>query len=125
MDVGMLASSFVAARTAQLQLAVAAAMMRMDAQQEASIAELVAAADENVQQMVDAVAGVGGNLDVRIWRPCQGRVAAAGKRAARISLSASSLAHSAGPASEATSQPAGSISSVVGMPNALPMTLRS
>jgi hypothetical protein len=66
MDVGMLASSFVAARTAQLQLAVAAAMMRMDAQQEASIAELVAAADENVQQMVDAVAGVGGNLDVRI-----------------------------------------------------------
>jgi hypothetical protein len=66
MDVGMLASSFVAARTAQLQLAVAAAMMRMDAHQEASIAKLVAAADENVQQMVDAVAGVGGNLDVRI-----------------------------------------------------------
>ncbi len=66
MDVGMLASSFIAARTAQLQLAVAASLMRMEAQQEASVANLVAAASENAQQMADAVAGVGGNLDMRI-----------------------------------------------------------
>ena len=39
--------------------------------------------------------------------------------AVSISLTASSLAHSAGPASVPSSQPFGSISSVVGMPNAL------
>ena len=45
--------------------------------------------------------------------------------AASISLTASSLAHSAGPASVPSSQPCGSTSSVVGMPNALPAALRS
>ena len=45
--------------------------------------------------------------------------------AASISLTASSLAHSAGPASAPSSQPFGSISSVVGMPNALPIAFRS
>jgi hypothetical protein len=45
--------------------------------------------------------------------------------AARTSFRASSLAHSAGPASEAISQPFGLTSSVVGMPIALPMDLRS
>ena len=45
--------------------------------------------------------------------------------AASISLTASSLAHSAGPASTPSSQPCGSISSVVGMPNALPAAFRS
>ena len=41
------------------------------------------------------------------------------------SLTPSSLPHSAGPASEAISQPLGSTSSVVGMPIALPTVLRS
>ena len=45
--------------------------------------------------------------------------------AASISLTASSLAHSAGPASTPSSQPCGSISKVVGMPNALPTAFRS
>ena len=45
--------------------------------------------------------------------------------AVSISLSASSLAHSAGPASTPSSQPCASISSVVGMPNALPAVFRS
>jgi hypothetical protein len=66
MDVGMLASSFVAARSAQMQLAVAAALIRMDAQQEASIANLVTAASENAQQMAEAAAGLGRHLDLKI-----------------------------------------------------------
>lgn len=66
MDVASLASSFVAARAAQIQLAVAATLMRMEAQQEASVADLVAAASENAQQMAEAVAGLGANLDLTI-----------------------------------------------------------
>jgi len=66
MDVAMIASSFVAARAAQMQLAVAAALMRMDAQQEASIANLMAAASENVQEMADSVTGQTNRLDVTI-----------------------------------------------------------
>jgi hypothetical protein len=46
-------------------------------------------------------------------------------RAAVTSLTASSLAHSAGPAREAISQPLGSTRRVVGMPIALPIDLRS
>jgi hypothetical protein len=45
--------------------------------------------------------------------------------AALTSFTPSSLAHSAGPDSEAISHPFGSISSVVGMPIALPTALRS
>ena len=45
--------------------------------------------------------------------------------AAVTSLIASSLAHSAGPASVASSQPFGSTISVVGMPKALPIAFRS
>ena len=41
------------------------------------------------------------------------------------SFTPSSLAHSAGPDSEAISHPFGSINSVVGMPIALPTALRS
>lgn len=64
MDVGMIASSFVAARAAQMQLAVAATLMRMDAQQEASVANLVAAASENAQEMANAVTGTANRLDI-------------------------------------------------------------
>ena len=66
MDVGMIATSFVAARTAQIQLAVAAALMRMDAQQEASVANLLAAASENAQAMADSVAGPANRLDITV-----------------------------------------------------------
>src|SRR4051812_22982698 len=45
--------------------------------------------------------------------------------AACTSFMASSLAHSAGPASVPISQPCGSTSSVVGMPNALPTSFKS
>ena len=45
--------------------------------------------------------------------------------AAWISLTASSLAHSAGPAMVPISQPCGSISSVVGMPKARPIAFKS
>lgn len=45
--------------------------------------------------------------------------------AALMSLTPSSLAHSAGPASDAISQPFGSTIRVVGMPIALPTVLRS
>src|SRR5215475_12464385 len=45
--------------------------------------------------------------------------------AAEMSFTPSGLAHSAGPDSEAISQPLGSTRSVVGMPTALPATLSS
>ena len=66
MDVATLATSFVAARAAQMQLAVASAMMRLEADQQASVANLLAAASENAQEMAGAVEGLGANLDIRV-----------------------------------------------------------
>ena len=64
MDIGALATAFVAGQQAQIQLAVAAAMMRSNMQVEASVVELVTAAQDNAARMTNLAAGIGGNLDV-------------------------------------------------------------
>ena len=66
MDVGALATSLIAGQTAKLQLAVAAKMMRMNAQSEASIAQLIDAVQKNGAQLAAAAAGFGGNLDITV-----------------------------------------------------------
>jgi hypothetical protein len=64
MDVATLATAFVASQHAQIQLAVAAAMMRSNMQAETSVVELVNAAQDNAARMANLAAGIGGNLDV-------------------------------------------------------------
>jgi hypothetical protein len=60
MDVGSIAAALVAARMAQVQLAVAAKVAKMQADNGAAVVKLVSAADQNL----NSLAGLGGNLDI-------------------------------------------------------------
>ena len=64
MDTGALASAFVGAQMAQVQMAVAARMLRMNADAAASIVQVIDAAQENMNRLANVAAGIGGNLDV-------------------------------------------------------------
>jgi hypothetical protein len=61
-----LVSGLVAARAGQLQLAVAARMMRMNAENAASIVKVIEAAQDNMRQLAEAAAGLGRNLDISV-----------------------------------------------------------
>ncbi len=61
-----LVAGLVAAHAAQAQLAVAARLMRMNADMERSVAQLVDAAQQNANKLADAAAGLGQNLDVTV-----------------------------------------------------------
>lgn len=56
--------SLVAARTAQLQMAMAATMMRMNAQAQAAVVELLDATQLNINRLANVATGVGVNLDL-------------------------------------------------------------
>ena len=64
MDVGALASAFIGAKTAQLQMAFAAKMMRMNADAAASVVKVIEAAQENLDRLSNVAAGVGQNLNI-------------------------------------------------------------
>jgi hypothetical protein len=66
MDIGNLAAAFAGAQAAKLQMAAAAAMMRMNAQAGASIVEVIEKAQDNLQSLANVAAGVGGNLDISV-----------------------------------------------------------
>jgi hypothetical protein len=66
MDVGALAAAMIGARTAQVQMAVAAKMMRMNADNAASIVQVIEAAQQNMDKLANVAAGIGGNLDVTV-----------------------------------------------------------
>jgi hypothetical protein len=66
MDVGSLASAFVGAQAAQTQLAVAAKMMRMNADSQAAVAQLLESAQQNGAQLAAAANGLGANLDISV-----------------------------------------------------------
>lgn len=64
MDVSALASAFIGAQAARLQLAVAAKMIRMNADAENSVAQLIDAAQNNINRLANVAAGVGTTLDI-------------------------------------------------------------
>jgi hypothetical protein len=66
MDVGALATAFIGAKTAQVQVAVAAKMMRMNADAAASIVQVLEAAQQNMDKLANVSAGVGQNLDISV-----------------------------------------------------------
>jgi len=66
MDIAALASALIAARVGQLQLAFAARMLRMNAEQGGAIAKVIDAAQQNMQRLANVTAGVGGNLDISV-----------------------------------------------------------
>lgn len=66
MDIGALATAFVGAKTAEIQLAIAARMLRMNADAAASALKVIEAAQENMDRLANVAAGIGGNLDVSV-----------------------------------------------------------
>jgi hypothetical protein len=64
MDPASLAAAFVGAQTGQIQAAVAAKMLKMNADQAASVAQLLEAATQNANSLANVASGIGQNLDV-------------------------------------------------------------
>jgi hypothetical protein len=61
-----LASALVAASMAQAQLAVAAKMLRMNADAAQSAVQLIDAAQQNMDRLANVAVGIGENLDVSL-----------------------------------------------------------
>ena len=64
MDTASIAAAFVAAQAGQLQTAVAAKMLRMNADASANAAGLLEAAQQNFNRLANVAGGIGGNLDI-------------------------------------------------------------
>jgi hypothetical protein len=64
MDIASIAAAFIGAQAAQLQTAVAAKMLRMNADASADVAKLLEAAQQNFDRLANVAGGIGGNLDI-------------------------------------------------------------
>jgi hypothetical protein len=62
--IASIAAAFVAAQAGQLQQAVAAKMLQMNAGASADTAKLLEAAQQNFSRLANVASGVGGNLDI-------------------------------------------------------------
>jgi hypothetical protein len=66
MDTASIAAGLTAARTAQVQLALVAKMMKMNAEAAQSVVGLIEAAQQNLEQLAATGPGIGGNLDITV-----------------------------------------------------------
>ena len=66
MDPASLASAFIGAQMSQVQTAMAADMMRMNANSAKSVVQLIDAAQKNMQSLANVGAGVGQNVNISI-----------------------------------------------------------
>jgi hypothetical protein len=64
MDAVSLVSALIGAQTGMMQLAVAARLARMNADQGSAIAQLVDAAQHSIDPLANVAAGIGTGLDV-------------------------------------------------------------
>ena len=64
MDPASLATAMVGAQMSQVQMAIAAKMMRMNAASTASVVQLIDAAQKNMQSLANVAAGVGQNINI-------------------------------------------------------------
>ena len=64
MDPASIAAALIGASTGQLQTEFAAKMLKMNAEQGASIAQMLEAASQNVNQLASPAPGLGQNLDM-------------------------------------------------------------
>jgi len=64
MDPTTLITALVGAQTGMVQLAIAARLERMNADQGASVAKLIDAAQQNIDPLANVAAGIGTNLNV-------------------------------------------------------------
>jgi hypothetical protein len=63
MDTSLI-TALMGAQTGMVQLAVAARLARMNADQGSSVAKLIDAAQQNIDPLANVAAGLGTNLDV-------------------------------------------------------------
>ena len=66
MDLAALAAALVAAQSSQTQVALATQMVKMNAQADAAVVQLVDAAQQNMNSLANVASGVGGNLDISV-----------------------------------------------------------
>lgn len=66
MDVASIAGAFIAAQMAQAQTAMAAKMLRMNADGAGDAAKLLEAAQQNMKSLANVATGIGGNLDISV-----------------------------------------------------------
>ena len=64
MDPASLASAMVGAQMSDVQMAIAAKMLRMNADAAASIVQVLDAAQQNIASLANVAAGVGQNLNI-------------------------------------------------------------
>jgi hypothetical protein len=64
MDPSSLATAIMSSQAGLTQLALATQLERMNADQGASIAKLIDAAQQNMNSLANVAAGIGSNLDV-------------------------------------------------------------
>ena len=66
MDVASIATAFIAQQAAQLQIAAAAKLLRMNAESGDDAAKLLAAAQQNFDRLANVAFGLGANLDISV-----------------------------------------------------------
>lgn len=66
MDVSSLAATMAGAQAGRTQMAMAAKMMKMNADSAASIIQVIEAAQQNLDTLANAAAGLGQNLDISV-----------------------------------------------------------
>lgn len=66
MDVSSLAAAMVGAQLGRVQYAAAAKMMTMNADNAASIVQVIEAAQQNLDQLAQVAAGLGQNLEITV-----------------------------------------------------------
>ena len=66
MDPTSLAAAMVGAQMSQVQMAVAAKMLRMNADAAASVVQVIDAAQQNLQSLANVAAGVGQNVNISV-----------------------------------------------------------
>jgi len=64
MDPASLVSALAGAQTGAVQMAIAAKMLRMNADAAAQAAQVLQAAQQNMQSLANVAAGVGQNLNI-------------------------------------------------------------
>lgn len=66
MNPASLAAALAGAQASGAQMAMAAKMIRMNADNAASIAKVLEAAQQNLTSLANVAAGVGGNVDISV-----------------------------------------------------------
>ena len=64
MDPASLATAMIGVQMSQVQMAIAAKMMRMNADSAASVVQLIDAAQKNMQSLANVGAGVGQSVNI-------------------------------------------------------------